>query len=250
MSLVDSIINTAKTYIGTTEGSNNHREIIDLYNKGRYSDAYQMTMNDPWCCAFVVAMFVQCNASDIIPCYAACDQMIHTFKAWGRWKNRSSEVHAGDIIFYDWNGDSSSDHVGIVVQNRFGELSVIEGNKSDTVAYRTISNASPQIVGYGVPNYEGSDGNGSSVNSTGGISDLDKNYINTLPLLFKGCKNVFVKVIQLLLNYYGGCELDLDGDFGPRTYNAVKAYQKAKKIEVDGVVGRETWTYLLILDHK
>ena len=250
MSLVDSIINTAKTYIGTTEGSNNHREIIDLYNKGRYSDAYQMTMNDPWCCAFVVAMFVQCNASDIIPCYAACDQMIHTFKAWGRWKNRSAEVHAGDIIFYDWNGDSSSDHVGIVVQNRFGELSVIEGNKSDTVAYRTISNASPQIVGYGVPNYEGSDGNGSSVNSTGGISDLDKNYINTLPLLFKGCKNVFVKVLQLLLNYYGGCELDIDGDFGPRTYNAVKAYQKVNKIEVDGVVGRETWTYLLILDHK
>ena len=92
MSLVDSIINTAKTYIGTTEGSNNHKEIIDLYNKGRYSDAYQMTMSDPWCCAFVVAMFVQCNASDIIPCYAACDQMIHTFKAWGRWKNRSAEV--------------------------------------------------------------------------------------------------------------------------------------------------------------
>ena len=250
MSLVDSIINTAKTYIGTTEGSNNHKEIIDLYNKGRYSDAYKMTMSDPWCCAFVVAMFVQCNAADIIPCYAACDQMIHTFKAWGRWKNRSAEVHAGDIIFYNWNGDSSSDHVGIVVQNRFGDLSVIEGNKSDSVAYRSISNTSPQIVGYGVPNYEGSDGNGSSVNSTGGISDLDKNYINTLPLLFKGCKSVFVKVLQLLLNYYGGCELDLDGDFGPRTYNAVKAYQKANNISVDGVVGKETWTHLLILDHK
>ena len=59
-----------------------------------------------------------------------------------------------------------------------------------------------------------------------------------------------MKVLQLLLNYYGGCDLDLDGDFGPGTYNAVKAYQKANKIEVDGVVGRETWTYLLILDHK
>ena len=136
------------------------------------------------------------------------------------------------------------------MQNRFGDLSVIEGNKSDSVSYRSISITSPQIVGYGVPNYDGSDGNGSSVNSTGGISDLDKNYINTLPLLFKGCKSVFVKVLQLLLNYYGGCELDLDGDFGPRTYNAVKAYQKANKIEVDGVVGKETWTYLLILDHK
>ena len=249
MSLVDSIINTAKTYIGTTEGSKNHREIIDLYNKGRYSDAYQMTMNDPWCCAFVVAMFVECNAGDIIPCYAACDQMISMFKSWGRWKARSATVNVGDIIFYDWNADGSADHVGIVVQNRFGDLSIIEGNKTDSVSYRNVPSSYPHIIGYGVPNYDGSDGN-SSVNSTGGISDLDKNYINTLPLLFKGCKSIFVKVLQLLLNYYGGCELDLDGDFGPRTYNAVKVYQKANNIEVDGVVGRETWTQLLILDRK
>lgn len=250
MSLVDSIINTAKTYIGTTEGSNNHREIIDLYNKGRYSDAYQMTMNDTWCCAFVVAMFVQCNAGDIIPGYAACDQMIYMFKTWGRWKARSASVNAGDIIFYDWNADGSADHVGIVVQNRFGELSIIEGNKSDSVSYRSISSSYPQIIGYGVPNYDASDGNGSPVDLTGGISDIDKNYINTLPLLFKGCKSVYVKIAQLLLNYYGGCELDIDGDFGPRTYNAVTAYQKANKLEVDGMIGRQTWAYLLILDHK
>lgn len=250
MSLVDSIISTAKKYIGTKEGSQNHHEIIDLYNRGRYSDAYQMTMNDPWCCAFVVAMFVKCNAGDIIPGYAACDQMISVFKSWGRWKPRSASVNAGDIIFYDWDANGSVDHVGIVVQNRFGELSVIEGNKSNSVSYRSVSSSYPQIVGYGVPNYGASDGNISSVNSTGGISDFDKNYINTLPLLYKGCKSIFVKVLQLLLNYYGGCELDLDGDFGPRTYNAVKVYQKANKLEVDGVVGRETWTQLLILDHK
>jgi hypothetical protein len=33
MSGINSIIETAKSYLGTTEGSNNHREIIDLYNK-------------------------------------------------------------------------------------------------------------------------------------------------------------------------------------------------------------------------
>lgn len=249
-SLVNSILDTAKTYIGTTEGSNNHREIIDLYNRGRYSDAYQMTMSDPWCCAFVVAMFVQCNAGDIIPCYAACDQMISIFKSWGRWKNKSSEVHAGDIIFYDWNGDGSSDHVGIVVQNRFGELSVIEGNKSDSVSYRNISLSSPQIMGYGTPNYEGSDGNSGSVDSTGGVSDLDKMYIRTLPLLFSGSKNIYVKILQVLLNYYGTVIIDVDGEYGPYTKSAVATYQMAHSLEVDGVVGTETWTELLILDKK
>ena len=139
MSGINSIIETAKSYLGTREGSQNHKEIIDLYNKARYSDAHQMTMQDPWCCAFVVAVFEQCGMRDIIPCYAACDQMISVFTKWGRYYSRSVRcVKPGDIIFYDWTGDLSSDHVGIVVQNRFGDLSVIEGNKSDSVAYRNI----------------------------------------------------------------------------------------------------------------
>ena len=76
MSRIDSIIETARSYLGTAEGSAEHKEIIDLYNKARYSDAYQMTMSDPWCCAFVVAVFEKCGMADIIPGYAACDQMI------------------------------------------------------------------------------------------------------------------------------------------------------------------------------
>lgn len=250
MNLVDSIINTAVTYIGTPEGSQNHREIIDLYNRGRYSDAYQMTMNDPWCCAFVVAMFVACDAGDIIPGYAACDQMINVFKSLNRWKKRSSEVHKGDIIFYDWNGDGSSDHVGIVCQNRLGELSVIEGNKSDSVGYRTISISSPQIIGYGVPNYDGSDGNGSVDSTAPTVSAIDKEYIRTLPLLQKGSKSVYVKILQVLLNYYDCSGLDVDSDFGPKTQQAVKSYQMKSRLEIDGVVGRNTWTQLLITDRK
>lgn len=250
MSLVDSIINTAKTYIGTREGSQNHREIIDLYNRGRYSDAYQMTMNDPWCCAFVVAMFVECNAGDIIPGYAACDQMISVFKSWGRWKARSASVNAGDIIFYDWNADGSADHVGIVVQNRFGDLSIIEGNKTDSVSYRSVSSSYPQIIGYGVPNYDGSDGNHSPVNSTGGISEVDRSYIRTLPLLQYSSKNIYVKILQVLLNYYGDASIEVDGDFGPKTKSALATYQMARSLEVDGICGHETWTELLIRDHK
>ena len=246
MSRIDSIIETARSYLGTTEGSAEHKEIIDLYNKARYSDAYQMTMNDPWCCAFVVAVFEQCGMRDIIPCYAACDQMISMFTKWGRYFSRSVRcVRPGDIIFYDWNGDLSSDHVGIVIQNRFGDLSVIEGNKSDSVAYRNISITSSHILGFGVPNYDASDGTSGESRIDSTSEDLDALYIKSLPILKFGKNNVYVKIIQVLLNYYEKADLEVDGKFGVLTKKAVSDYQMKYSLEVDGIVGTETWTHLL-----
>lgn len=246
MSGINSIIETAKSYLGTREGSQNHKEIIDLYNKARYSDAYQMTMQDPWCCAFVVAVFEQCGMRDIIPCYAACDQMISVFTKWGRYFSRSvRSVRPGDIIFYDWNGDLSSDHVGIVVQNRFGDLSVIEGNKSDSVAYRNISITSPQILGFGVPNYDASNGTSGS-GGTNSTFNPDREYIKTLPVLMLGKKNVYVKILQILLNYYEKASLDVDGEYGVLTKKEVADYQMKYSLESDGIVGIETWSHLLL----
>lgn len=243
MSRIDSIIETARSYLGTAEGSAKHKEIIDLYNKARYSDAYQMTMNDPWCCAFVVAVFEKCGMSDIIPGYAACDQMISIFTKWGRYYSRSvRSVRPGDIIFYNWNGDLSADHVGIVVQNRFGELSVIEGNKSDTVAYRSIGSMDSCVLGYGVPNYEAT--GESRIDSTS--HDLDKEYIRTLPLLQYGKNNVYVKILQILLNYYYNANLEVDGEYGVQTKKVVADYQMSNLLEVDGIVGTETWSHLLL----
>lgn len=243
MSRIDSIIETARSYLGTTEGSAKHKEIIDLYNKARYSDAYQMTMNDPWCCAFVVAVFEKCGMADIIPGYAACDQMISIFTKWGRYYSRSvRSVRPGDIIFYNWNNDLSADHVGIVVQNSFGELSVIEGNKSDSVTYRSIGSMDSCVLGYGVPNYEAT--SESRIDSTS--YDLDKEYIRTLPLLQYGKNNIYVKILQVLLNYYYNANLEVDGEYGVQTKKVVADYQMSNLLEVDGIVGTETWSHLLL----
>ena len=247
MSGIDSIIEVSKKYIGTTEGSAKHKEIIDLYNQARYSDGYHMTMSDPWCCAFVVAMFQICGMADIVPGYAYCDGMIQVYKQWGRWKNRIGYTpKKGDVIFYDWNGDNSSDHVGLVCDNSFGQLTVIEGNKSDTVGYRKIGTDSSQIMGYGVPNYDASTGEQSGNNSTNPICDIDNEYIRTLPLLQYGSKGIYVKILQVLLNYYNHANLDVDGDFGPCTKSAVADYQMKYKLEIDGIVGKQTWTQLLL----
>jgi peptidoglycan hydrolase-like protein with peptidoglycan-binding domain len=36
-----------------------------------------------------------------------------------------------------------------------------------------------------------------------------------------------------------------DGDFGPKTLDAVKKFQRSKQLIDDGIVGRGTWAALL-----
>ena len=61
----------------------------------------------------------------------------------------------------------------------------------------------------------------------------------TFPTLRKGSKGEYVKTLQNLLNQHGA-SLKVDGDFGPKTDAAVRAYQKENGLTV-GVVGPQTW---------
>lgn len=68
-----------------------------------------------------------------------------------------------------------------------------------------------------------------------------------LDMLQKGSKGEQVKTLQRLLVALGYSvgNAGIDGDFGNGTLNAVKAYQKANKLGVDGIVGKDTWNSLL-----
>lgn len=67
-----------------------------------------------------------------------------------------------------------------------------------------------------------------------------------LNTLRKGSREaVQVAVVQTLLNAMGFDCGAADGIFGDKTLAAVKAFQKARGLAVDGVVGRDTWTALL-----
>lgn len=69
----------------------------------------------------------------------------------------------------------------------------------------------------------------------------------TLDMLSKGSKGESVKALQILLigNSYSCGKWGADGDFGADTEKAVKAFQKANGLDVDGIVGIATWSALL-----
>jgi peptidoglycan hydrolase-like protein with peptidoglycan-binding domain len=54
-----------------------------------------------------------------------------------------------------------------------------------------------------------------------------------------------VRSMQYLLNAHGS-DLAVDGDFGPKTSAAVRAFQAEHGLAVDGIVGNQTWPVLII----
>ena len=70
---------------------------------------------------------------------------------------------------------------------------------------------------------------------------------NTLagcPTVRKGAQGNITKLIQERLNSVG-FSLYCDGIFGDKTYNAVKVFQKNRNLTQDGIVGQNTWSWLL-----
>ena len=65
------------------------------------------------------------------------------------------------------------------------------------------------------------------------------------PCLKKKAKGDAVRALQGILNAHGFDCGEADGSFGSKTDAAVRKFQEAKKLEVDGVVGEDTWTALL-----
>lgn len=67
----------------------------------------------------------------------------------------------------------------------------------------------------------------------------------SLPRLTDESSGTHVKALQALLNAKSGTNLVADGSFGAKTEAAVRAWQKATSLDVDGVVGPGTWKALL-----
>ena len=108
-----------------------------------------------WCACFVSWCADQCGyiESGLVPKFAGCVDGANWFKSNGRWQNRTYEPKAGDIIFFDWEGDGTTDHVGIVEKCENGTVYTVEGNSGDACKQRQYAVGSNNIYGYGIPAY-------------------------------------------------------------------------------------------------
>lgn len=84
-----------------------------------------------------------------------------------------------------------------------------------------------------------------AINLTNGVnagenkkSESGKAVDAQMPLIKRGSKGRAVYVWQAILGFTGS---DLDGDFGPNTEEKTKEFQKEQKLNIDGIVGNQTW---------
>ena len=148
-------------YVGITEGSEQHKEILKIFNDSGLCTRYKMSVGDPWCATATSAAFIATGLSGIFPCVeCSCESMINLAITAGIWIENDAYVpDTGDVILYDWNdngvGDCTgwSDHVGIVISCDGSTIKVIEGNKSNTVGYRDIAVNGKYIRGFITPHY-------------------------------------------------------------------------------------------------
>jgi len=257
---LEAIIEVAKKEVGTIEGPKDNET-----KYGKWTGANFL----PWCQSFVSwCAFTAGLDAKKYPKTAATIAASDWFKKNNRWADaRNDDPTPGDWIYFDFPDDGVNriSHVGLCIKNNGdGTIQVIEGNTSGTAkgdqrnggmcvektrAYvknnkKKLINA---VVGWGRPVYAGEEN--LPLLSKVGSSDAPAAPVKpaapkapAAPAQFVdlkvGSKGQKVKVVQTAL------KLKADGEFGPATEKAVKAYQKAKGLPETGIVDQKTFKAL------
>ena len=237
MIFADKIIEIAKAEIGVTESPKNS-------NKQKYGKEYGVN-GTAWCCQFVWWVFKHAGASELFygggkTAWVPSVRKHYTQK--GKWIRRGNGTpKPGDIIIFGNRDDSGSGkHIGIITKVTSSTVYTIEGNTTKSgfsanggmVAAKSYSRSNANIASYCSIDYD---------------DEVKETVEVTVETLKKGSKSDNVKALQILLIGYGfDCgKYGADGDFGSATDEAVKAYQKKNGLDVDGIVGKNTWNKLL-----
>ena len=274
--LRSNVVSIMKGWLGWSEANGKHKKIVDIYNNHKpLARGYKVQYTDEWCATAVSAAFIKAGLTDIGFTECSCNRMIDLYKTKGRCEESDSYApKIGDILMYDWQdngiGDNvgSADHVGLVAAINGTRLTIIEGNKNESVSYRSINANGKYIRGYCLPDYASKASKPVEIVSTSTYSkatfvrDIQKafgatvdgiagpetlNSTITLSAILNR-KHEAIRAVQRRLAALGYTSVGkVDGIAGVKFTQAVKEFQKANGCEVDGEITArgKTWRKLL-----
>lgn len=160
-----SVVSVMRSWLGWSEANGKFKGIIDLYNQQKPLPAgYRMKYTDEWCAATVTAAGMQAGLEDIIFGECSCSRMVELYRTAGRWMEDDAYTpQIGDIVMYRWDdgadyastdNTSSPNHVGMVAEVNGRVLTIIEGNRGQKVATRSLFVNGRYIRGYCLPDYK------------------------------------------------------------------------------------------------
>ena len=128
-----------------------------LGNEGgeKFWSWWGFTERQEWCACFVSWCADQAGLiqKEAVPKFSVCTDGVAWFQARGKWRSGGSVPTSGTIIFFDWDHDGASDHVGIVESCDGTTVHTIEGNSGDAVKQNSYTVNSQSILGYGLVAY-------------------------------------------------------------------------------------------------
>ena len=154
------LIIVAGTQIGYRESSRNFDAILDedkddyiLKGWTRYGSWYGIPYGD-WCAMFVSFCLNYAKIPrTIFPYDCGTTTWIRSLEELDYYADASDYTpKPGDLIFFDWERDGLTDHVGLVceVNEEDARLSTIEGNHTMTVEFFEYDLHDGHIMGYGI----------------------------------------------------------------------------------------------------
>lgn len=228
-----------------------------------------------WCDVFVDWCFVQAYGVDDAraltyqPTNAAknygagCRYSRNYFKSKGRLFD---SPEPGDQIFFYSKDKKSISHTGLVYKVDSKKVYTVEGNTSGAsgvisngggVCKKSYSLTHSRLAGFGRPKWgaespttapaaKPEQDNPQKSETAQKAENKAESVVYNMKTLRVGNTGTQVKVLQWLLNhttdYTSGT---VDGIFGTKTVAAVRQFQQAKGLKVDGIVGKKTWEKLL-----
>jgi putative peptidoglycan binding protein/CHAP domain-containing protein len=225
----------ANENLGEDPPGSNHNFITDWYG-----------MVGPWCAMTVSRALVEAGFTADGDTMQIDGVTTTTAKGWayvpfvrddfadaGRFDD---DPRPGDLVIFEFDGDSSPDHIGIVERvEADGSVWTYEGNHQDRLEH--VLRSRQVIAGFCHPPYSDSDVHPAD---SGPLS------VGTPPFpgyCSLGSVGTATRQTQQRLKDRGWT-IDVDGEFGPGTDAAVRKYQANHDLEVDGVVGPQTWDNL------